>query len=86
MNNLLFNNIDFTFIHKGNMINGNLNGDVKYWEFSSNNAFFLTYFPSGKITPRISFNRNFVEMDAILNDFYKVADALLIKESNNEIH
>jgi len=86
MKNLLFNNIDFTFIHKGNMINGNLNGDVKYWEFSSNNAFFLTYFPSGIITPRISFNSNFVEMDAILNDFYKVADALLIKESNKEIH
>lgn len=74
-----FNSIALTFIHKGHQIHGFLKGDLVNWEFISNDNVFRTYFPSGVLVPRIAFSSSHLEYDLFLNDFYNVADKLVLK-------
>ena len=73
-----FDNIHLTFQHSGINISGYLNGTISYWEFNSDHPIFLIYHPSGKISPRTIINYPTKIKDDFMDDFYRVADLLLM--------
>jgi hypothetical protein len=77
MNIPVFNNIEICFTHHGNSIIGFLNGDIRYWEFISDNELFLHYISSGILSSRFIISENFGVLASFVNDFYKEADKLV---------
>ena len=73
-----FENIPLTFHHNGYYISGYLNGTITYWEFNSDHPIFLKYHPLGKISPKTIINDPTKMKDDFMDDFYRVADLLVV--------